>query len=114
MSSSTLIKSTPPLVKLQEALRPLRDRLANHEVYHRLETLEHVRIFMEHHVFAVWDFMSLLKSLQLHLTGVTLPWLPKPNRLSQPPLVPQPQCDLELLDIFAHVLIVRHHKHPAL
>ena len=70
-------------MRLQVRLRPLRDRLLNHEVYRLLKTRKHVRIFMEHHVFAVWDFMSLLKSLQRHLTGVTLPWFPKPNRLSR-------------------------------
>ena len=73
MSGSTPIKPTPPLMRLQAALRPLRDRLLDHEVYHLLETLEHVRIFMEHHVFAVWDFMCLLKTLQYHLTSVRMP-----------------------------------------
>ena len=77
------MKGTSTLDSLQESLRSLREQLVEHEVYNHIETLEDLRIFMEHHVFAVWDFMSLLKALQRHLTCVTVPWVPRGDRLSR-------------------------------
>jgi hypothetical protein len=58
------------------ALAPLRQSLLKHRLYEKMENLGALRIFMEDHVFAVWDFMSLLKALQRSLTCVEIPWLP--------------------------------------
>jgi hypothetical protein len=54
----------------------LKDALLGHPVYREINSLAALRLFMEHHVFAVWDFMSLLKTLQVRLCCVGVPWLP--------------------------------------
>jgi hypothetical protein len=53
--------------------------IQGHDIFTSLNTLEQLRIFMEHHVFAVWDFMSLLKALQEKLAPHGCPWLPSRN-----------------------------------
>ncbi|TSJ40489.1 DUF3050 domain-containing protein [Mucilaginibacter corticis] len=62
--------------KLQQAIAPYREQLINHPVYNAINSLEDLRIFMEHHIYAVWDFMSLLKALQINLTCTQVPWFP--------------------------------------
>ena len=62
--------------RLQTRIEPLRTSLLEHELYQRMRRVEDLQLFMEHHVFAVWDFMSLLKFLQQRLCSVAVPWVP--------------------------------------
>jgi hypothetical protein len=64
------------ILKLKEEIEPLREQLISHPIYTKIKSITHLNTFMEHHVFAVWDFMSLLKSLQRSLTCTDIPWVP--------------------------------------
>jgi len=66
----------PQATLLNEKIRDLRSQLLTHPVYTKINNLAGLKNFTQYHVFAVWDFMSLLKSLQIGLTCVHLPWLP--------------------------------------
>jgi len=57
-------------------LRPLQDQLEGHAIYGAIQRIEDLRIFMQHHVFSVWDFMSLIKYLQRQIAPVAVPWQP--------------------------------------
>ena len=54
----------------------LKEQLRSHRVYSMVDSPEALRAFMERHVVCVWDFMSLLKSLQADIAGSSVPWLP--------------------------------------
>jgi hypothetical protein len=64
------------LQRINKRLTPLRSKLLDHPIYQEFDRLDSLRLFMEHHVFAVWDFMSLLKAMQRRLCCVDVPWLP--------------------------------------
>jgi Protein of unknown function (DUF3050) len=62
--------------QLRNTLAPLRHALLNHPIYGEVDSLNRLREFMQMHVFAVWDSMSLVKRLQNELTSNSLPWIP--------------------------------------
>lgn len=62
---------------LRKSLSPIRAEVVGHPLYSRVESIQDVRKLMEIHVFAVWDFMSLVKRLQIELTSLALPWTAK-------------------------------------
>lgn len=75
-----------------------------------IQSLPQLRLFMEHHVFAVWDFMLLLKSLQQHLAPSGIPWCPPPYpRIAGliNGLVAEEECDL-LPEAFGGPLSLSH------
>ena len=62
-SSTRLGSYGSDMQSIEQELAPLRERLINHEIYERLGSEQVMKRFMEHHIFAVWDFMSLVKTL---------------------------------------------------
>jgi len=59
-----------------DCVRSLQEELNRHPVYESLEDVADLRVFMGHHVYSVWDFMSLIKYLQGKLAPVQVPWAP--------------------------------------
>ena len=66
----------PGIDRLEKEISETRRAVIEHPMYAALDSSQAIRTFTEHHVFAVWDFMSLLKSLQRNLTCVEVPWVP--------------------------------------
>ena len=62
-----------------EHIEACQTELVNHNIYSKILTVEDLMVFMQNHIYAVWDFMSLLKALQVNLTCVKNPWIPSEN-----------------------------------
>jgi hypothetical protein len=62
-----------------DSIAPLQIELEAHPVYSALASIEDLQVFMQHHIYSVWDFMSLIKFLQTHLAPTTWPWTPHGN-----------------------------------
>lgn len=64
---------------VQNKIKDHRNKLLEHKLYSNIETIKDLQLFTENHIYAVWDFMSLLKALQIRLTCTKTPWLPNNN-----------------------------------
>lgn len=71
------------IVAIERRIEPLREQILKHPLYGSLKTLDDLKRFMEFHIFAVWDFMSLLKALQRQLTSVDEAWIPTESKLAR-------------------------------
>jgi len=61
----------------KDVIQAFQGQLENHPIYESLRNIEDLRIFMEHHVYSVWDFMSLIKYLQAVVAPSSYPWVPE-------------------------------------
>ena len=65
--------------EINKSIENQKQQLLQHSLYKNVDSISNLHTFLENHVFAVWDFMSLLKALQEKLTCTTIPWLPTGN-----------------------------------
>lgn len=66
----------PHVIRIQQAIAPFKQQIIDHKVYSVIKDTDDLQLFMQYHIFAVWDFMSLLKALQNNLTCTSVPWFP--------------------------------------
>jgi hypothetical protein len=75
-ATRTRSQKSPTLSACEVRIDDLVDTLVSHPLYQQVRGERELRYFMQSHVYCVWDFQSLLKALQRHLTCVEVPWLP--------------------------------------
>lgn len=95
----------------KQAMHAVKRTLVFHPLYGQLKTPEALRCFMAYHAFCVWDFMSLLKSLQAGLTCVQVPWVPSPHpqlaRLINEIVLDEESDEIEGMGCFSHFDLYR-------
>jgi len=64
---------------LKCGIKPFRKAVIEHPVYQTIKNMDDIKRFMQFHIYAVWDFMSLLKELQRRFTNVERIWYPRKN-----------------------------------
>lgn len=64
---------------INNSIESQKQMLLQHPLYKKVQTVDDLHRFLENHVYAVWDFMSLLKALQAKLTCTTTPWFATKN-----------------------------------
>lgn len=64
---------------INQNIQEYKNQLLTHSLYEKVKIIDDLHCFLENHIYAVWDFMSLLKALQNKLTCTTTPWLPVGN-----------------------------------
>ena len=64
---------------INNSIESQKSALLQHSLYNKVKTIEDLHTFLESHVYAVWDFMSLLKALQSQLTCTKTPWFATKN-----------------------------------
>jgi len=76
MSTKPTQSNEKQIAALEQTVAPRITAVGNHPLFARLATIEDIRCLLEHHVYAVWDFMCLLKALQQVVTCTRVPWVP--------------------------------------
>jgi hypothetical protein len=59
----------------QGIVSEFQQALEKHSVYKSIDSTRALQVFMQHHVYSVWDFMSLIKYLQNVVAPARVPWL---------------------------------------